>query len=164
MFGQLGQLERDLQAYLRFNNRERPHLGYRLKARTPAMAFRTQLESQVQTPSPNLTNWFSVGHCFWRSSWPGLDPPRHLYLFSARSLVACLKKASLAVQSVKTASPMAYRFWQVSVEHARMGHVPAASPPRDSDPDGRPGVFRYCESAWPWNAWAGDELAAVAVR
>ncbi|MDR7548265.1 MAG: IS481 family transposase [Armatimonadota bacterium] len=42
----LGQLERDLQAYLRFYNRERPHLGYRLKGRTPAMAFRTRLESQ----------------------------------------------------------------------------------------------------------------------
>ncbi|MDR7559682.1 MAG: helix-turn-helix domain-containing protein [Armatimonadota bacterium] len=42
----LGQLERDLQAYLRFHNREQPHLGYRLKGRTPAMAFRTRLESQ----------------------------------------------------------------------------------------------------------------------
>ncbi|MDR7467173.1 MAG: integrase core domain-containing protein, partial [Armatimonadota bacterium] len=42
----LGQLERDLQAYLRFYNRERPHLGYRLKGRTPAMAFRARGESQ----------------------------------------------------------------------------------------------------------------------
>ncbi len=42
----LGQLERDLQAYLRFYNRERPHLGYRLKGRTPAMLFRNRLESQ----------------------------------------------------------------------------------------------------------------------
>jgi len=42
----LGQLERDLQAYLRFYNRERPHLGYRLRGRTPAMLFRTRLESQ----------------------------------------------------------------------------------------------------------------------
>jgi transposase InsO family protein len=42
----LGQLERDLQAYLRFYNRERPHLGYRLKGRTPVMLFRTRVESQ----------------------------------------------------------------------------------------------------------------------
>ena len=42
----LGQLERDLQAYLRFYNRERPHLGYRLRGRTPAMLFRSRLESQ----------------------------------------------------------------------------------------------------------------------
>jgi len=42
----LKQLERDLQAYLRFYNRERPHLGYRLKGRTPPMLFRTRLESQ----------------------------------------------------------------------------------------------------------------------
>ncbi|HKV43920.1 MAG TPA: IS481 family transposase [bacterium] len=33
------QLERDLQAYLRFYNRERPHQGYRLQGRTPATLF-----------------------------------------------------------------------------------------------------------------------------
>jgi hypothetical protein len=35
----VGQLERDLQAYLRFHNRERPHQGYRLQGRTPAAVF-----------------------------------------------------------------------------------------------------------------------------
>jgi len=35
----VAQLERDLQAYLRFYNRERPHQGYRLQGRTPAMLF-----------------------------------------------------------------------------------------------------------------------------
>ncbi len=35
----LDQLERDLQSYLRFYNRERPHQGYRLKGRTPASVF-----------------------------------------------------------------------------------------------------------------------------
>jgi transposase InsO family protein len=35
----LSQLERDLQAYLRFYNRERPHQGYRLKGKTPASVF-----------------------------------------------------------------------------------------------------------------------------
>lgn len=33
------QVERDLQAYLRFYNAERPHQGYRLKGRTPASVF-----------------------------------------------------------------------------------------------------------------------------
>ena len=33
------QLERDLQAYLRFYNRERSHQGYRLQGRTPASVF-----------------------------------------------------------------------------------------------------------------------------
>jgi transposase InsO family protein len=33
------QLERDLQAYLRFYNRERPHQGYRLQGRTPVTVF-----------------------------------------------------------------------------------------------------------------------------
>ena len=36
----VAQLERDLQAYLRFYNRERPHQGYRLQGRTPAAVFR----------------------------------------------------------------------------------------------------------------------------
>ena len=35
----VGQLERDLQAYLRFYNRDRPHQGYRLQGRTPASVF-----------------------------------------------------------------------------------------------------------------------------
>lgn len=33
------QLDRDLQAYLRFYNREHPHQGYRLRGRTPASLF-----------------------------------------------------------------------------------------------------------------------------
>lgn len=35
----VNQLERDLQAYLHFYNRERPHQGYRLQGRTPASVF-----------------------------------------------------------------------------------------------------------------------------
>ena len=35
----IAHLERDLQAYLRFYNRERPHQGYRLQGRTPAAVF-----------------------------------------------------------------------------------------------------------------------------
>jgi len=42
----LEQLERDLQACPRFYNRERPRLGYRLKARTPAMVFKTRVGSE----------------------------------------------------------------------------------------------------------------------
>lgn len=36
------QLERDLQAYLRYYNRQRPHQGYRLRGRTPASVFTGQ--------------------------------------------------------------------------------------------------------------------------
>ena len=39
------QLERDLQAYLRFYNRERPHQGYRLQGRTPASVFTSKKAS-----------------------------------------------------------------------------------------------------------------------
>ncbi len=41
----VAQLERDLQAYLRFYNRERPHQGYRLQGRTPAAVFCTRKAS-----------------------------------------------------------------------------------------------------------------------
>jgi len=41
----MAQLERDLQAYLRFYNRERPHQGYRLQGRTPAALFATRKAS-----------------------------------------------------------------------------------------------------------------------
>ena len=41
----IAQLERDLQAYLRFYNRDRPHQGYRLQGRTPAEVFLTRKAS-----------------------------------------------------------------------------------------------------------------------
>lgn len=41
----MAQLERDLQAYLRFYNRERPHQGYRLQGRTPAALFASRKAS-----------------------------------------------------------------------------------------------------------------------
>jgi transposase InsO family protein len=39
------QLERDLQAYLAFYNRERPHQGYRLRGRTPTSVFTAKVGS-----------------------------------------------------------------------------------------------------------------------
>jgi len=39
------QMERDLQAYLHFYNRERPHQGYRLRGRTPASVFIAKVAS-----------------------------------------------------------------------------------------------------------------------
>ena len=41
----MAQWERDLQAYLRFYNRERPHQGYRLQGRSPAALFATRKAS-----------------------------------------------------------------------------------------------------------------------
>lgn len=44
-YTRVDQLERDLQAYLRFYNRDRPHQGYRLQGRTPASVFLTRKAS-----------------------------------------------------------------------------------------------------------------------
>ncbi|HKV46018.1 MAG TPA: hypothetical protein VJT32_15310 [bacterium] len=43
----IAQLEHDLQAYLRFYNRDRPHQGYRLKGRTPAAVFLARKASKA---------------------------------------------------------------------------------------------------------------------
>jgi hypothetical protein len=44
-YTRVAQLDRDLQAYLRFYNRERPHQVYRLQGRTPAAIFRAEKAS-----------------------------------------------------------------------------------------------------------------------
>jgi transposase InsO family protein len=41
----IAQLEGDLQGYLVFYNRERPHQGYRLRGRTPASMFSAKVAS-----------------------------------------------------------------------------------------------------------------------
>jgi len=44
---------------------------------------------------PNIV---SLGHKIFTRGWGGLEPPRHLYLFSPGTLSACAQRAGLNVQ------------------------------------------------------------------
>lgn len=50
-------------------------------------------EGQLVLVTPNA---LSFGHLFLRARWMHLDPPRHLFLFSVRSLPALVRKAGFS--------------------------------------------------------------------
>jgi hypothetical protein len=51
-YGSVAQLQPDLDRYLEFYNRERPHQGYRTQGRTPYQAF---LDSVAALPREEVT-------------------------------------------------------------------------------------------------------------
>ena len=61
--------------------------------------------------TPNLT---SVGHQRFGADWRGLEPPRHLHIFSVDSLAACARSAGLAVSEVRTSARLVRGIWWVS--------------------------------------------------
>jgi len=63
--------------------------------------------------TPNLA---SIGHRRFGADWRGLEPPRHLHLFSGRSLSACAQKAGLTVTEVRTSARWVRGIWWVSCE------------------------------------------------
>ncbi len=56
---------------------------------------------KVVVVTPNIE---SLGHEVFRSCWRGLEPPRHLYLLSLRTLCACCQQAGFAIQLLRTSS------------------------------------------------------------
>jgi SAM-dependent methyltransferase len=49
----------------------------------------------------------SLGHRFFNADWPALDPPRHLFVFSCKSLDKILRESPFRQWSTRTASIMA---------------------------------------------------------
>jgi 2-polyprenyl-3-methyl-5-hydroxy-6-metoxy-1,4-benzoquinol methylase len=61
--------------------------------------------------TPNLT---SVGHRRFGADWRGLEPPRHLHVFSVGALAACVQRVGLVVSDVRTSARMVRGIWWVS--------------------------------------------------
>ncbi|MEW6655475.1 MAG: class I SAM-dependent methyltransferase [Aquificota bacterium] len=75
--------------------------------------------------TPNIK---SLGHRFFKQDWRGLEPPRHIYLFSSRSLITSAEKAGLKVKKVFTPSKGAYFIWLASRIIKRDGNLPGRNP------------------------------------
>lgn len=61
--------------------------------------------------TPNLS---SLGHRRFGPDWRGLEPPRHLYVFSLRSLAACVARVGLTVTEARTSARLVRGIWWVS--------------------------------------------------
>ena len=98
--------------------------------------------------TPNL---HSVGHRRFGADWRGLEPPRHLHLFSSRSLSSCIRKAGLAVTEVRTSARWVRGIWWVSgvIQH-RAGRRRRA-----------PGIGAYVES---WSMSIMEDMARATDR
>jgi len=61
-------------------------------------------EGRVVVVTPN---WESEGHRILKSSWRGLEPPRHIHVFSQRALRSCCERAGLRVRLLRTSEQSA---------------------------------------------------------
>ena len=77
------------------------------------------------TITPNIE---SYGHRYFGSCWRGLEPPRHLHLFSQRTLRAVAVKAGFVNCDVRTTSARANWFGLASLDIKRIGKHELGNP------------------------------------
>ncbi len=56
----------------------------------------------------------SLGHRLFQHCWRGLEPPRHLFIFSLDTLRSCCQQAGLQVDVLRTSARAARYIWMVS--------------------------------------------------
>ncbi len=61
--------------------------------------------------TPNARSW---GHRLFHESWMSLDPPRHLHLFSPRTLQTCVERAGFLIKDIHTSARSAQGVFHVS--------------------------------------------------
>jgi SAM-dependent methyltransferase len=66
---------------------------------------------RLMVVTPNID---SLGHRWFRRAWLHLDAPRHLLLFSPRTLRESARRAGLQVQEVRTTARVAGGAWYMS--------------------------------------------------
>ena len=66
---------------------------------------------KVVIVTPNIE---SRGHETFGSCWRGLEPPRHLHLFSLRALRLCCERAGLRIQVLRTSARSGRGIWRAS--------------------------------------------------
>jgi SAM-dependent methyltransferase len=66
----------------------------------------------------------SIGHKLLKKFWLCLDPPRHFYLFSLRTLRTCSELAILRIDEIRTTARLARTVWPISRFIRRAGALP----------------------------------------
>jgi SAM-dependent methyltransferase len=112
--------------------------------------------------TPNAQSW---SHRLFGSAWRGLEPPRHLFLFSPASLHACAQKAGLQIVSVRTTNRSGRMMYKAShalrhqMRHPQVSYRPGRRVAFNS------WVFLAAEEARRLcDGKAGDTLLLIATR
>ncbi|WP_353686677.1 class I SAM-dependent methyltransferase [Thermodesulfovibrio sp. 3462-1] len=78
-------------------------------------------EGKLMVVTPNIG---SLGRRLFGEYWLHWDPPRHLFLFSPKSLRTCAERAGLIVRAIWTTSKGARFLWEASYLIKRDGNLP----------------------------------------
>ncbi|MFX0195832.1 MAG: class I SAM-dependent methyltransferase [Candidatus Hodarchaeota archaeon] len=98
-------------------------------------------------------------------TWLHLDPPRHLYLFSPRTLFACAERAKLRILVLKTTARTARGVYVASDMIRRHGVLPGASPQKVGLWLQLKGLtFQAVEHGLCYLTGIGEELVLIATR
>lgn len=99
----------------------------------------------------------SRGHGQFRERWRGLEPPRHVQIFTARSLTCLAKQAGFQAERLATSPRLAAMIHRESLD-PHSGSVPRA-------PSSAERWFSFMSYVgWFADPASGEELALVAVR
>ena len=110
--------------------------------------------------TPNIQ---SLGHRVFNRSWFALEPPRHLHLFSCKSMRLCVEKAGLQIQSLTSTARTAREIWSQSYGIWENGRCDVTEENRQTFFAGW--IFQVMEEATSWfSKTAGEELVLLAVK
>src|SRR6266704_1166900 len=75
--------------------------------------------------TPNISGF---GHLIFRRCWRGLEPPRHLHLFSTRALGICVERVGYEIETLRTTARSTWEIWYASRLICRDGKIPSSFP------------------------------------
>ncbi len=112
----------------------------------------------VRTP-----NVASLGHRLFRAAWRGLEVPRHLHLFTPRTLLTCVQQAGFRDPHLWSTGRAARWTWASSRLLRRDGTLPGGAPQRRGLRVALEGwVFQAVEEGLCLVQAVGEELALTA--
>jgi 2-polyprenyl-3-methyl-5-hydroxy-6-metoxy-1,4-benzoquinol methylase len=111
--------------------------------------------------TPNVD---SLGRRLFRTSWRGLEVPRHLQLFSVTTLAECVRRAGLHVQEVRTTANSARWMSAASRLLERDGSLSGGAPPRKMPALIRLQGLIFWAFEWTraWFSPVGEEIVLIA--
>lgn len=121
---------------------------------------------KIVMATPNSS---SLGHRWFRESWRGLEPPRHLHIFASSSLAALLRNAGFKNETCTTSAEGSRAIWAQSSliknPDRFQGDHPHYSCGKHFQLSGvLLEVFEHLATGWPLKKPWGEELIVTAVK